>query len=87
MPSAAAQAEAEANEEKMARLRKEAADLADLSGRSLDEVIATLDKRKAFRRWPVVASRLCHGLPTTAGRASTFAATEGNLTFSSPTPA
>lgn len=39
--------ETETNAEKMERLRREAPDLADLSGISLDEAIAKLDQRKA----------------------------------------
>ncbi len=40
-------AEAETNAEKMARLKAEAPDLADLSGMSLDEAMAKLNQRKA----------------------------------------
>jgi hypothetical protein len=41
----ALKAEAETNEEKMERLRNEAPDLADLSGISIDDAIAKLDRR------------------------------------------
>jgi ParB/Sulfiredoxin domain len=40
-------AEAETNDDKMARLRNEAPDLADLTGISLDEAVAKLERRKA----------------------------------------